>query len=187
MELTASAVRFLRWLRQYRAYCGIGLLAIAGLMLMHRAEMRANAEKTLTTRDVTLKYVGPIEKAISRSGINHGTTKFDAGLGIGVANDIDRDELLLRLRPILYVPFASVLSVTQEQASTVEAAGPRLRIGLHLGEVVTLEGDAGPVLSYQAYVEKIEKRRDFWLVGAIVAAVASLAIFVGTSRVRTHE
>lgn len=186
MELTASA-RVLRWLREYRAYCSIGLLVIAGLMLMHRAEMRAPAEKTLTVRDATLKYVGPIEKAISRSGISHGTTKFDAGLGIGVANDIDRDELMLRLRPVLYVPFASILSVTQEQAGAVETAGPRLRIGLHLGEVVTLEGAAGPVLSYQAYVGKIEQPRAVWLTGAIVAAVVAVAIYVGTSRVRTCE
>jgi len=187
MELTASAVRVSRWLREYRTYCSIGLLVIAGLMLMHRAEMRAAAEKTLTARDVTLKYVGPIEKAISRSGINHGTTKFDAGLGIGIENDIDRDELLLRLRPVLYLPFASVLSVTQEQAGAVEAAGPRVRIGLHLGEVVTLEGAAGPILSYQAYNEKIERRRGQWLIGAIVAAVVSVAIYVGMSRVRTYE
>lgn len=181
------SAKVLRWLREYRAYCSIGLLVIAGLMLMRQEEMRAAEEKTLTARDVTLKYVGPIEKAISRSGLNHGTTKFDAGLGIGVANDIDRDELLLRLRPVLYVPFASVLSVTHEQAGAVEAAGPRLRIGLHLGEVVTLEGAGGPVLSYQAYVEKIEQRRGIWLMGAVVAAVVSVAIYVGTTRVRARE
>ncbi|WP_172705765.1 hypothetical protein [Variovorax paradoxus] len=186
MELAANA-KVLRWFREYRAYCSIGLLVIAGLMLMHRAEMRAPAEKTLTVRDAMLKYVGPIEKAISRSGTNHGTTKFDAGLGIGVANYIDHDELMLRLRPVLYLPFASILSVTQEQAGAVEAAGPRLRIGMHLGEVVTLEGAAGPVLSYQAYVGKIEQRRDFWLMGAIVAAAVALVIYVGTSRVRTRE
>lgn len=186
MELTANT-RILQWFREYRAYCSIGLLVIAGLILMHRAEMMAPAEKTLTSRDATLKYVGPIEKAISRSGINHGTTKFDAGLGIGIANDIDRDELMQKLRPVLYLPFASILSVTQEQAGAVEAAGPRLRIGVHLGEVVTLEGAAGPVLSYQAYVGKIEQRRDLWLMEAIVAAAVAVAIYVGTSRVRTRE
>jgi hypothetical protein len=58
---------------------------------------------------------------------------------------------------------------------------------LHLGEVVTLEGAAGPILSYQAYNEKIERRRGQWLIGAIVAAVVSVAIYVGMSRVRTYE
>lgn len=168
------------WFCEYRMHACIALLVVAGMLLLQRAEMKTVPESELSGRDVAVRYVGPLDTVVSRSGINHGSTRLDGGYGIGVANDIDRDDLLKKLRPIIYVPFASVLGVGREQVAKLEEAGPQLRIGLYQGEIVTAQGLAGPVLTYQAYAEKMEARRNIWLTVALLIAGTSILLFLAT-------
>lgn len=158
----------------------IALLVVAGMLLLQRAETRVVPESELSGRDVTIRYVGPLEAVVSRSGINHGSTRLDGGFGIGVENDIDRDDYLRKLRPVIYVPFAPVLGVGREQVAALEQTGQQLRIGLYQGEIVTVHSLTGPVFTYQAYAEKMEVRRSTWLVVALLTATSSIMLFLTT-------
>lgn len=170
------------WLQEYRVHCCIALLIVAGLMWMQRSETKVVLESALSARDVTVKYVGPLEAIVSRTGVNHGSTHLDAGFGIGIDNDIARDDLMKKLRPVLYVPFAPVLDVGREQASVIEKAGPFLRVGLFQGAIITADSPSGPVFTYQDYAEKIEQRRNIWMMAALLVAATSIVLFVVTRR-----
>lgn len=168
------------WLCEYRVHTCIVLLVVASMMLLKRAETKIVPESELSRRDVAVKYVGALETVVTRDGIHHGSTRLDGGLGIGVENDIDRDDFLKKLRPVIYVPFAPVLGVGREQLAAVGAAGPQLRIGLYQGEIVTVHSLTRSVLTYQAYAEKMDARRNIWLGMALLIAICSILLFLAT-------
>lgn len=173
--------RLAGWLISYRIHCFVALVLLAGLMVMQRSETRIASQQDLMEREVTMTYVGEVESIVSRGGINHGSTHFNAGLGLGIVNDVDKNELLKKLRPAIYLPFASVLDMTKAKAAQIENAGPALRIALYRGEIVTVTGKAGPVLSYAEYAAKVEERRDRWAVLAAAAAALALLLLALTT------
>jgi hypothetical protein len=146
-------------------------------MLMQRSETRVVPENELSRRSVVVKYVGELEKTVSRSGINHGTTHFSGGYGIGIENDVDRDEMMLRLRPVIYVPFASILGVTLEKAAEVKRAGTSLSIALYQGEIATASAAGRELMTYGEYVSRVEHQRSFWMLAAAITAFAAVLVF----------
>lgn len=175
-----KGLKVYEWLYKYRMHLCIALLVVAGMLLLQRAEMQVIPESELSARNVAVKYIGSLETVVSRNGINHGSTRLNGGFGIGVDNDIDRDEYLRKLRPVIYLPFAQVLGVGREQIAALEGNGQQLRIGLYQGEIVTVHSLTGPVLTYQAYAEKMEACRNIWLVVALLTAISSILLFLAT-------
>lgn len=157
------------------------LLVAAGMMAKYCSEIVILQKNALSERDVSLRYVGELETIVSRTGIQHGSTHFDAGLGIGIANDAERNELLKKLRPVVYLPFAKVLDVTKTQVAEVARAGPDVRVMLHGGEVLALSGPAGEVLSYEGYVARVQTVRERWRWGAWIALAAAVLYFVAAT------
>lgn len=170
-----------RWLVQYRVHLFLALLAVAGMAAKYRSELEVVPLQALSPRNVSLRYVGDLETVVSRSGIQHGSTRFKAGAGIGVANDIERNEMLRKLQPVLYVPFTGVLDISRSQAQAVERAGPELRIMLHRGEIFAVSSQAGDVIPYADYAEKALLLRERWLWGTwAVVAIAILYLAAAT-------
>ncbi len=170
-----------RWLVQYRAHLFLALLAVAGMAAKYRSELEVVPLQALSPRNVSLRYVGDLETVVSRSGIQHGSTRFKAGIGIGVANDIERNEMLRKLQPVLYVPFAGVLDISRSQAQAVEQAGPELRIMLYRGEIFAVSSQTGDVIPYADYAGKALLLRERWLWGTwAVVAIAILYFAAAT-------
>lgn len=175
-----QSTKAIHWLRVYRSHACIGLLVIAGMLWLKLSETKPAPEHQVRQRQVVVQYVGPLTTVVSRSGRMQGSTQLDGGYGIGIANDVDRDPLMLKLRPTVYLPFDPILGIGREQAEALATLGPSLTIGLLQEGIVTLDSPAGPVLAYGTYAQKIEARRR-WLMGAaLLAAACAVLLYVFT-------
>ncbi|WP_144299045.1 hypothetical protein [Variovorax paradoxus] len=175
-----------QWLVHHRIYLFLALLAVAGLAAKYRSELEVVPLQALSARDVSLRYIGDLETVVSRSGIQHGSTRFKAGIGIGVENDIERNEMLRKLQPVLYVPFADVLDISRTQAQAVEGAGPNLRIMLHRGAIFAVSSQAGDVIPYTDYAEKAQLLRERWLWGTWAVVVIAVLYFAVATLLARH-
>lgn len=158
-----------------RVYVFVGLFVVAALITKARSELEVVERNSLLSRDVALRYVGNLEKVVSRSGLNHGSTHFQGGQGIGIENDKERNEVLRKLRPVLYIPFSDILALTEAELESVAQGGPEVNVLLLHGEVLAVSNTTREIIPYERYALKVRQKRErlFW------AALATISLALG--------
>jgi len=172
---------FLTWTVQNRHIVAFILLALAGGAFKYRADVRSPEARDLSHQTSTISYLGKLTETRSRDGRYAGSTNFDGGYGIGMANDQEKNPLMQRLRPEVYMQFAEPLHVTEQDISNIRSAGDTFTLSTWRGQIVAVTGPQGPIISYERYATQIERSKQISLIVSICLAMGAVLSWIACS------
>lgn len=172
---------FLVWTVKNRHIVAFILLVLAGGAFKYRADIQSPEPRDLSQQTSTISYLGKLTETRSRDGRYAGSTNFDGGYGIGVANDQERNPLIKRLRPEIYMQFAEPLHVAEQDISNIRNAGDTFTFSTWRGQIVAVTGPQGPIISYERYAAQIERSKQISLILSICLVVGAALSWVACS------
>jgi hypothetical protein len=149
---------------------------VAACLAFYQSEIQPVKPSDLREYVVTPTYVGELTLTHSSSGLMAHSTKFNGGYGLGLPNEWARDDLMRKLRPVVYVPFAADWKITSEDLDRGLKSGHTYRVKIFQGEVFEVSDESREILPYAEYASRVERKKEWFLysAGAVLASAVVL-------------
>jgi hypothetical protein len=166
-------MKALRLLARLRFQILLTLLLAALFCQRYQAELSPVPQQAIALHAVQASYVGGLD--VSVLGRQSGTEIARREAGYGMAYRL-QDEVASS-QGTRHIFFSRSLQLTDDDVHLVKKNGPTFVIGIAGGEIATLSGGVGTLLSYTRYTKGAASRQRYWFWLAAGLTAAALVLF----------